>query len=248
LLPIVLLLAGACSSAGATPVPTTQPNPSPDSSSTVALPVTTPDQAAQLVIASDARFAGIGKKDPNLIGACCFYDATAGGDGGFAVTIEIGWGDCPAGCTDRHRWFYTVAADGTVALVREEGSPVPDGVGGGSGSGGGDGGGGGILPGGPGIAGQALAGPTCPVVRPGDSNCNDRPVAGATILIRDSTGTVVAQMTTDADGRFQVKVPPGDYRIEPQPVEGLMGGADPIDITVGADFKVVQLSYDTGIR
>jgi Carboxypeptidase regulatory-like domain len=246
LLPILLLLAGACSSAGATPIPTGPPSPSPSQSSPVALPVTTPDAAAQLVIASDARFAGIGKKDPNLIGACCFYEATAGGDGSFAVTIEIGWGDCPAGCTDRHRWFYTVAADGTLVLVREEGSPVPDGVGGGGS--GGDGVGGGILPGGPGIAGQALAGPTCPVVRPGDPSCNSRPVAGATILIRDATGTVVAQMTTDADGRFQVKVPPGDYRIEPQPVEGLIGGAEPIDVTVGADFKVVQLSYDTGIR
>jgi hypothetical protein len=104
------------------------------------------------------------------------------------------------------------------------------------------------LPGGPGIAGQALAGPTCPVVRPGDSNCNDRPVAGATILIRDAGGTVVAQVTTDANGRFQVAVPPGSYRIEPQQVTGLMGTASPINVTVGSALETVKVAYDTGIR
>jgi hypothetical protein len=241
LLPIVLLLAGACSSGGATPVPTTSPAASPSPSSPIALPVTTPDQAAEVVIASDARFNGIGKKDPNLIGGCCFYEASANGDGSFAVKIEIGWGDCPSGCTDRHHWLYSVAADGTVALQGEDGPPVPADASGGS-SDGGD------LPGGPGIAGQALAGPTCPVVTPGDPGCNDRPVSGATILIRDSSGTVVAQMTTDADGRFQVRVPPGAYRIEPQPVEGIMGGGDAINVTVGGTFMEVQISYDTGIR
>ena len=198
------------------------------------------------MIASDARFKGVGKKDPNVIGGCCFYEAAANGDGSFAVAIEIGWGDCPSGCTERHHWFYTVAADGTVAPQREDGPPVPADAGGGSA--GGSAGDGGILPAGPGIAGQALAGPTCPVVKPGDPNCNDRPVAGATILIRDATGTVVAQMTTDAVGRFQVSLPPGDYRVEPQPVEGLMGGAEGIDVTVGGTFKEVQISYDTGIR
>ena len=55
-------------------------------------------------------------------------------------------------------------------------------------------------------------------------------------------------MTTDADGRFHVSVPPGAYRVEPQPVEGLMGGANSIEITVGATFAEVQIAYDTGIR
>jgi hypothetical protein len=105
-----------------------------------------------------------------------------------------------------------------------------------------------VLPGGPGIVGQALAGPTCPVVRPGDSNCNDRPVAGATILIRNAGGTVVAQLKTDGNGRFQVALAAGPYRIEPQPVTGLMGTASPINVTVGSALKTVNISYDTGIR
>jgi hypothetical protein len=202
--------------------------------------VTTPDDAAALVIASDPRFKDVVKQEAGVIGGCCFYQATALAGGGFGVTIEIGWGDCPAGCISRHKWSFNVTPDGAVTLQGESGPPLETGTGGSTG--------GGVLPSGPGIAGRALAGPTCPVVRVGDPACNDRPVSGATILIRDAAGTVVAQMTTDADGRFQVGLPPGPYRIEPQPVEGLMGTANTLDVTVGATYKVVDISYDTGIR
>jgi hypothetical protein len=238
LIPALLVLLGACASgAAATPPisPASSQSSSPASSSTTNPPVTTPDEAAALVIASDARFTGVVKQDPNLIGGCCFYQATSQGADSFAVTIQIGWGDCPAGCVNHHHWIYAVTADGTVNLKSEDGPPVPAGTGGG------------ILPGGPGIAGQALAGPTCPVVQPGASSCNDRPVTGATILIRDAGGTVVAQVLTDASGRFQVGLPPGPYRVEPQPVQGLMGIA-PIDVTVGSSFETVRIGYDTGIR
>jgi Carboxypeptidase regulatory-like domain len=248
----IVVIIGACASgAGATSpaTPATSPSAAPSApapSPSIALPISTPDAAAALVIASDSRFAGIGKRDPNMIGACCWYSATAAGDGSFQVTIEIGWGDCPSGCIEKHDWMYTVAAHGTVKLDRETGPAVPPGSdgGGGTGTATGDGG----MPAGPGIAGQALAGPTCPVVTPGDPGCNDRPVNGATILIRDANGTVVAELTTDATGHFQVVLPPGTYRIEPQPVEGFMGTASAIDVTVGGSFQVVQISYDTGIR
>jgi hypothetical protein len=237
LLPI-LVLVGACVSGAGAPSGGGSSNPAASG------PVTTTEQAAALVIASDQRFKGVVKQDPALIGACCTYQAAASTGGAFTVTIEVGWGDCPAGCINRHHWFYTVAQDGTVALQREDGPVVPAGVG----ASGGPGGGSGALPGGPGIAGQALAGPTCPVVRPGDSNCSDRPVAGATLLIRDAGGTVVAHLTTDDNGRFQVVLPAGSYRIEPQPVTGLMGTASAIDVTVGSVFETINVAYDTGIR
>ena len=237
LLPILVLVGACASGAGA-------PSGGASSSPAANGPVTTTEQAAALVIASDQRFKGVVKQEPALIGACCTYQAAASTGGTFAVTIEVGWGDCPAGCINRHHWFYTVAPDGTVALQREDGPAVPAGVW----ASGGIGGGSGALPGGPGIAGQALAGPTCPVVRPGDSNCSDRPVAGATLLIRDAGGTVVAQLTTDDSGRFEVALPAGSYRIEPQPVAGLMGTASPIDVTVGSAFETVNVAYDTGIR
>jgi hypothetical protein len=59
---------------------------------------------------------------------------------------------------------------------------------------------------------------------------------------------VVAQMTTDDQGRFQVTLPSGPYRIEPQAVEGLMGTAQQMTVNVGGAFEVVTISYDTGIR
>ncbi len=249
LLPATLLIASACGSAADSPPGSpvaSSPAVSPGPSATIILPITTPDEAAALVIGSDPRFSGIPKEDPSLIGVCCFYQATARGDGSFQVAVQIGWGDCPAGCINRHNWLFTVTADGTVSLGRETGPAVPAGVKGSDG--GGVSGIGGSLPTGPGIAGQALAGPTCPVVKPGDPACNDRPVAGATILIRDATGTVVGQVTTDANGQFQFTVPAGQYVVEPQPVQGLMGTAPKIEVTVGSGFEIVRISYDTGIR
>jgi hypothetical protein len=190
-----------------------------------------------LVLASDARFAGLGAQDPNLIGQCCFWTATPAADG-FDVTIEVGWGDCPAGCINRHHWFYSVATDGTIHLDREDGPPVPAGVPGPA-----DG-----TTGVVGIRGIAAAGPVCPVVRPNDPNCADRPVAGATVHVFDATGLEVATLETDATGSFVVALPPGRYRVQGDAVEGLMGTAPPVDVTVAATLELVQLAYDTGIR
>jgi hypothetical protein len=238
------LLFGACAPT-ATPPPQSSAPPSPSPSSTGPSPSIVPgpttissaDAAAAIVLASDPRFAGLTAKDPNLIGQCCFYVVTPAGDG-FAVKVEIGWGDCPAGCINRHHWSYTVRRDGTIHLDQEDGPPLPPGVpapGGGTG---------GVI----GIRGTATAGPVCPVMRPGDTNCADRPVAGALVHVLDATGTEVATLETDAAGAFAVTLPPGRYRVVPDPVPGLMGTAQAVDVTVGAGQVVVQLTYDTGIR
>lgn len=97
----------------------------------------------------------------------------------------------------------------------------------------------------------AVAGPTCPVVSdPPETNCDDRPVDGAVIIVRDEGGAEVARTTTDAEGMATVELPPGRYLLEPQPVEGLMGTAPPIDVTVIQDAVMdpVTVAYDTGIR
>ena len=99
-----------------------------------------------------------------------------------------------------------------------------------------------------GIIGIALAGPTCPVERPGDPACAPRPVAGATILIRDAAGANVATIVTDAAGRFQVALPAGVYTVVGQPAEGLMGNPAPLDVEVAEGDIAIELSYDTGIR
>jgi hypothetical protein len=46
--------------------------------------------------------------------------------------VEIGWGDCPAGCIDKHRWTFTVDKAGTVTKTGETGPAVPSGEPGGA--------------------------------------------------------------------------------------------------------------------
>jgi hypothetical protein len=237
---LVTLMIGAVIAAcgpGAASSPSSSAGPSPSAVPT-APTVDSPAAAAAVVIASDTRFAKLTPQNPNLIGQCCFYTATQTG-AAYAVTIEIGWGDCPAGCISRHHWFYSVAADGTFHLDREDGPPVPAGV---------PDLGDGTTDGQIGIRGLATAGPVCPVVRPNDPACADRPVAGATVHVIDETGTEVATLETDATGAFRVTLPPGRYRLVSDPVQGLMGTAQPVDVTVGTTLAQVTLLYDTGIR
>jgi hypothetical protein len=235
------LIAG-CSGAASTPAPSGPPTPAPTTIATL-------EDAAARVIQLNPGLAGVGPKDPNLIGGCCWWQGAPTGDG-FTVTFQVGWGDCPAGCIDNHSWTYAVARDGAVSLIDEQGSPVPSGVpGAGSGTGGGGStGGGGILPGGTGIQGHVLAGPTCPVVRPNDPNCADRPLAGVTIVVLTANGTEAGRTTTDANGFYAITLPSGPYTIEPQQAEGMLRGSPPIDVVVGDGIVTVDVPYDTGIR
>jgi hypothetical protein len=120
LLAIVIGAAG-CSGASA---PSASQGASPAPS--VGGPVTTPDDAVARVVAHEPRFAGITKRDPEMIGQGSWYEvAPASGVGAFVVTVRVGWGDCPSGCIEEHTWVYAVAPDGTVTLQSEEGDPVP---------------------------------------------------------------------------------------------------------------------------
>jgi hypothetical protein len=208
--------------------------------------VSTPAAAAARVVEVEPGLVGIGQKDPNLIGGCCFWEA-AETPAGFEVVFEVGWGDCPAGCIEKHRWTYAVGRDGSVALVAEDGDPVPPGV---PAPSGGDntGGGAGILPGGTGIEGTVSAGPTCPVVSVNDPTCDDRPIAGATILVLDASGREVARLHTDQAGHYAVTLPAGPYVVEPQPAEGFLRTAEQVPVTVVDGYVTVDLAYDTGIR
>lgn len=99
------------------------------------------------------------------------------------------------------------------------------------------------------VSGVALSGPHCPVVQnPPDPQCADRPVADAEIVITNATGDRVDSVRTDADGRFTIAVPAGDYTFTPQPVDGLMGTPSPQSATAGASAITLSFDYDTGIR
>lgn len=235
LLPILAAaLLAACGGGPAGSPGASGPTPSPSPSLPTA-PITTPEAAAALALAADPRFASIKPPDPNLIGGCCSYTVTPRGED-FEVAIEVGWGDCEAGCINRHHWAYLVTKAGAVTLQSEDGPPVPAGVPPIVGAG--------LV----GIRGIASAGPTCPVVTDKDPTCGERPVVGATVHIVDLTGREVGQARTDATGAFVIAVPPGRYRVQADPVQGLMGTPPPAEVTVEAGLAEIILSYDTGIR
>lgn len=123
---LVLAVAVACSPGGSgsqTPEPTPKPTPTP-----IAEPVATLEEAARIVIASDPRFVGVTKLDPDIIGASAWWEGRGLEGGGFQIEITIGWGDCPAGCINKHHWTFTVAPDAAITLVSETGDPLPAGT------------------------------------------------------------------------------------------------------------------------
>src|SRR5262245_22674643 len=102
--------------------------------------------------------------------------------------------------------------------------------------------------GGTGISGVAVAGPTCPVERPGDSACAPRPVEGAVIVVTDAAREEVGQATTDAEGRFFVALPAGRYLVTAGDVDGLPNPPGSMEVTVSDGETTIELEYDTGIR
>ena len=128
-LPLVVLAAaalGACSP-GSSPSPTAEPTLKP-TPTPIGEPIATIDEAARLVIASDPRFAGVTKLDPNLIGASAWWEGQRLEMGDYELTITIGWGDCPAGCINKHQWLFRVTPDAVITLVSETGDPLPAGT------------------------------------------------------------------------------------------------------------------------
>ncbi len=219
-------LAAACGGGGPTP------SPSPP---TVDLPFEV--RAVAVALGSDPRFRGFGPLDPSLIGQDRWYEVLPLGDG-IRVRLHLGWGDCPAGCINEHTIDVDVDRSLAVIAINEAGDPLPAG----------------LLPGD--ITGQpgtlsvsALAGPTCPVERPGDPACAPRPVA-ATIEVIAPNGTGVAAAHTAADGSAELRVPAGVYVVLGRAEEAFMTG-DPAPVVVslaGGRPLAVTLAWDTGIR
>jgi hypothetical protein len=96
----------------------------------------------------------------------------------------------------------------------------------------------------------ALAGPVCPVESdPPSPDCAPRAVGGAFVIVTDVRGSEVARGATAVDGTLVLDVPAGELTVTPQPVEGLVGTAPPMIVTIAAG-QTLQLTadYDTGIR
>lgn len=231
---VVTFLVAACGGGPASPAP-----PTPDATPPPA-PVTTPQGAVAAVIAREPRLTGITELDPDLIGQGTYYEVhEASGVGAFVVKVVIGWGDCQAGCIDRHEWLYAVQPDGTVVLQSEGGDAVPIDAW--------------PSPGGDGRTGIlviAVRGPICPVESdPPDPACLPQPVPDAVVVVRDVAGAEVTSVTTGVDGTLFIELEAGTYTLEAQPVEGTMSPPAAQSVTVPDSGGVpVTLEYDTGVR
>lgn len=98
-----------------------------------------------------------------------------------------------------------------------------------------------------GIRGIVLLSPTCAVQLADASPCVKPYVAR--LVIADTDGNTVAEVTSASDGTFEVKLPAGDYTIQPEPGDGGDPSGTPQSVTVAPDDYVdVEIDYDTGIR
>ena len=118
-LALAVILAACGGGAGVSPTP--PPTQAPGQS------ITTPQQAAARVGETDQRFLGIAEQSAALIGASAWW-TSAMAPGGFRITFTSGWGDCPAGCINKHNWVFEVTASGAVTLAGETGDPLPGGA------------------------------------------------------------------------------------------------------------------------
>ncbi len=99
-----------------------------------------------------------------------------------------------------------------------------------------------------GVKGQVFIGPMCPVVREGEE-CPDQPYQ-TTLTVFNFDGQEVMRFETDAEGKFQVGLPPGDYVLHPETPEGRpLPSAPDVPFTVTPDeFTNIIVTYDSGIR
>ncbi|MEK7640428.1 MAG: hypothetical protein AAB389_00320 [Patescibacteria group bacterium] len=100
-----------------------------------------------------------------------------------------------------------------------------------------------------GIQGVVTIGPVCPVVQVGkEEECADRP--HQTVLrITNKIGNLIKLIPVGPDGKFEIKVPAGEYIIGPgEAVGGLPYAAlQYVQVTLG-EISQVEIKFDSGIR
>lgn len=91
-------------------------------------PIDSPAEAHAAVVVLGTPFANFAPIDRALIGANATYEVK-GAEGGEAVWIVVytyGWGDCQAGCIDRHSWAFQVdGASGAARYDSQMGPTLP---------------------------------------------------------------------------------------------------------------------------
>ena len=100
------------------------------------------------------------------------------------------------------------------------------------------------------LAGDVVAGPTCPVERAEDP-CPPQAVPNREVQILGANNSVVAKVTTDGKGRFTVALAPGTYTVTVPIQQGQIGMRQVSDVKVtitAGQTATVKIELDTGIR
>lgn len=99
-----------------------------------------------------------------------------------------------------------------------------------------------------GVKGQVFIGPMCPVSQQGDT-CPDQPYP-TTLTVFTLEGQEVTRIETDAEGKFVVNLPPGDYVLHPETsTDNPLPTAPDVPFTVLAnEMTNIIVTYDSGIR
>ena len=97
------------------------------------------------------------------------------------------------------------------------------------------------------VNGRVLAGPTCPVERPGDLNCQPKPVQGKVQFAQSDQ--VVGSIPINADGSFTLEIPEGTYTVTVDTGDNIFPICSPVVVEVRVNFDaVIEIICDTGIR
>ena len=99
-----------------------------------------------------------------------------------------------------------------------------------------------------GARGVATIGPTCPVERPGDPSCRDKPYRAGLKVVRARDRSLVKRFTPHADGSFVVHLVSGRYLIE-KTGSARLPSLSPVAVAVRSHrFARVAVRLDSGIR
>ena len=97
-------------------------------SESISLPIDSPAEAHQAVLAAGAPFGDFIFLESGLIGASQYFEVKGepGSSATWVVIYTYGWGDCQAGCISRHTFVYLVdPVTGAATFDRQEGDALP---------------------------------------------------------------------------------------------------------------------------
>lgn len=97
-------------------------------SESISLPIDSPAEAHQAVLAAGAPFEDFVFLGGGLIGASQYFEVKGdpGSGATWVVDYTYGWGDCQAGCISRHTFVYLVdPVTGDATFDRQEGDALP---------------------------------------------------------------------------------------------------------------------------